>query len=857
MKQRGWRTIVQLAFYIVNLARHGVKATAPAIRLAVTLPFALWNDSGSSMTERALWGAQMAAEEITARPDLWFGSVPFQVDAIDDALPTAEDYGVLINQVQRQVIQDVHNGYNGVLGDRYSTASEMVSYSLAVSGIFQCSIWSTSPNLGDKKSFPTFFRLVADDNFQALVILDLVRSQSWTKIGVLVGDESYGQGLLDKVRDSVSSYGISLLASYTYYMDDPDGIDYRVKQLKALGARIILLFPNGEADAIPVLRILNSNGMTGADYAYIGGDNLLEVYSKAETDEDRENLRGLLMTEPLEYSSLTKPFEAAFLSRWSEAPPSGAVAWYDATYAFAYAFKNLMQQYSYTPEQIANNTWLEKRLNVTQFTNFSFVGAMGRAAWMANGDSVNALFHVNNLVNGSWVEVARGQAGALNITAPILFAGGLDVRPADSPKLADQTIGYQKIGPAIIIALTSIELVAVAGSIIPLAILRDHPMLKPVSPIFMSFSAVGMVLCLLSIFVDALKVPTTISCNSYMSLLGVGFGMVVGGILVKLRRLHKIFDNRAVYRRSFPNSQLLAQSGLIVLGELVFIFIWAGAFPLLSVEHDDLEESMHYYVCATSNQKAGEAMMLSVLVYNALLVLACCYLAFATRNIFSNYNEAKSIGVAIYNIAFCCIIILLTTYLTSIAPIPAFIIRSACVLLAVAVTYAALCGRILYAVVTKTKGDYLPAVGGPTGVHSGDDPISRAKAENKSALLVAGCKQGLLAVRGSSRVTSNRQWRNFNLSVMIKPSQMIVLINEREPDVGLALSLKQVHVEAEGDRFKLTWPKGELEFQASSEADALGWVGAINDFARDNAGAAVASREVAKTAMLRGNSSAL
>lgn len=67
--------------------------------------------------------------------------------------------------------------------------------------------------------------------------------------------------------------------------------------------------------------------MVGPDYAYIGGDNLLEVYKAAETDEDRQNLQGLMVTEPLEYSDSTNEFEDKFKARWGVAPPSGAVAW--------------------------------------------------------------------------------------------------------------------------------------------------------------------------------------------------------------------------------------------------------------------------------------------------------------------------------------------------------------------------------------------------------------------------------------------------------------------------------------------------------------------------------------------------
>ncbi|KAJ3162632.1 hypothetical protein HDU86_003605 [Geranomyces michiganensis] len=866
----GW-LLIRLSLVLNLLAATLYAQTPPpAIRLAVTLPFALWNNARQNMTARALLGARLAAEEITNAPDKWFGSVPMIVNPVDDRISDSSSpaYGKTIAAIYDGVI---NAGYNGVLGDRYSGASGQVAYSLAESGIFQCSIWSTSPQLSNKAIYPTFFRLVADDNFQALVILDLVKSQGWRRIGALVGEEPYGQGLLDKIRSSIDSYGISLLGSFTFYMNDPAGIEYRVNQLKDLGARIILLFPNGEADAVKIFRVLAANGMVGPDYVYIGGDNLLEIDSAAENDADRANLQGLLMTEPLEYSAATKPFEQRFMAKYGMAPLSGAVAWYDATYAFAYAFKKIMNDYGYTATDISTNKWLEQKLNVTQFTDFSFQGAMRKASWLPNGDSQNSLFHVMNLVGSKYKEVALGEVGSLKITDKFVFASGSTDVPSDQPMLSDQTIGYNKPAPLAIIVLSAILIAVVAVSIIPLAILRDHRLLKPVSPLFMILSLVGMLMCLLTIFVDATKVPTTVSCNSYMALLTVGFGTVVGGILVKLRRLYRIFDNRIAHRRASTNREVLAESGLVVLVEFILVFIWAGGFPLLPIEHSDLRSATHYYSCESANSTASKALPAAVFVYNGVLVLACCYFAFATRDIYSAYNEAKAIGVAIYNILFCAILILLTTVLTPLGPVPGFLIRSIFVLLAVAVAYTALCGRFLYSVAMDRKAsDPYSAMGetggagpggggggsssgaagggggggasGPAGLgsttgHRG----SKTWLDTKAMALASGFKSDLLPIRGTSRITATAQWRNFHIYVITKPAPLLSIVSEKDPALGLAVPLKQItaeHVEGE-DRFAVRWAKGALQVQTGKPADAQEWVQAIQAFTRGDKGSIV------------------
>ena len=42
-------------------------------------------------------------------------------------------------------------------------------------------------------------------------------------------------------------------------------------------------------------------------------------------------------------------------------------------------------------------------------------------------------------------------------------------------------------------------------------------------------------------------------------------------------------------------------------------------------------------------------------VYNLLLILACCYYAFRTRKVPSNYNESKFIAVSVYSTLVLCL----------------------------------------------------------------------------------------------------------------------------------------------------------------------------------------------------------
>ncbi|KAI9005882.1 periplasmic binding protein-like I [Gaertneriomyces semiglobifer] len=792
----------------------------PPIRLALMYPFTLWPE----MEERAYNGALMAAEEITANSAAWFDEHPLEIVKVDTGGLNAGKVLAAAHDVTTGEVSSSPGAFQGVLGERYSDSSKMIAYTLSSHKIFQCSVWSTSPSLGKKEEFPKFFRLVADDNFQGLVMLRLVHTLGWRRIGILAGSGTYGQDLLLKVLSSAAAYGIEVVASYTYDLDDIAGTDYRMQQLKSLGARAMLTLAGGEAEAINLFRALNRNGMIGPEYAYIGGDTMLRLLQASNVQpSDFPLVQGVMVTDPLEYTSYSDDFIAAYKLRFGGAePPSGAIAHYDAVYAFAHAFKKIMTDNSWTADKIADGSWQSLDLNVAQFTDITFDGAMGPAAFLPNGDSAAANFRILNVQGNEVVEVAAGTADVLNIHSTVKYFGDATLPPSDHPFIHDEIVGYKKAGPLIIISISSLFILAVAVSIPTLLIFRTHPLLKPLSPIFMAYSGSGMLLILLTILVNAKEVPNKTSCNSYMALLAVGFAVVVGGILVKLRRLYKIFDNKISQRRALPVRILFMNSLAVVAVELIIVLVWAGAFPIEAIEHTILSEQIHYYECSTVNATASDALLITILAYNAILVLLCCWYAYQTRNIYSAFNEAKAIGIAIYNVFFCAVIIIVVTYLAKLGVVTSFIVRSIFILVGVAVTYYTLIGRYIVALIMKSDGDSENS----TANGSSESPSHGAKKNRNRSVALGPFKGATFPVRGRSKVTST-QWRNFNVYIAAKPVAILAIVNEAEPSVGLAISIGQLECRTKNDVFIVTWAKGSVEFQTASVEEAADWVESI------------------------------
>ncbi|KAI9097230.1 periplasmic binding protein-like I [Phlyctochytrium arcticum] len=833
-----WSHIVSLSTAQIN-----------PIRLALVMPFFAKLELLRPVND----SVRLAVEEINASN--MFGSTPFKVDGID----FFQDNGKLIAATMNAVTQ----GYNGIIGEIFSSGSKLMSYTLSTTGIFQCSCWATSPALANKKEFPTFFRLTPDDNLQALVMLKLVQSLKWTRIGVFASTGEYAQGLADVIRTSASNYNIQILEVLNYDVKDEESFQHKIHTLKASGVRIILFLPESTAESIRVYRALDIHQMIGPQYVYITPDVMATYRQNEEYEVTDENLlTGSLVTVGQEYSSYSTNFVNKFKARYGGVQPQvGCATHYDAVWAFAYAFKNLMIKRNLTAQDIANNVWKNLNLTVYQFLDFTFQGATGPTAWHANGNLRSANFEVRNIYGGGVSVIAQGTTESLNITAAPRFHSGSTQIPTDQYLLVLDAAGYNKVAPIFFLVIAGfLGLVSVAS--VPLIwILKEERLLKPLSPEFMAIAAAGMALCALSIFPNAVEVPTESTCNLFMAMLALGVSMIVGSLLVKMFRLYRIFENRRAMTRQLGTKRLLFGTGSVVFLELILVVVWSAAFPLTPREIVDIINERRYYECASSNTAANSIFPIIMYVYNGLLISTCCYFAFATRNIYSMFNETKAIGVAIYNVFFCVVIILIITYVGRPTIAVGFYVRSAMILFGTGVSYCLLTGRYLLAVMRQSDSKLAflglgraSSVGGTTsnlrrmqskaGSSIKDDstvgdvnqppPDVPKKSKPLSTTVSTTVRMATFTVRGKSSITSGR-WQIHTARIVGQPVAVLLIQSESEQDQVLAIPLMgaNVSLDVTHDRFSVLWSKGNLDFQAANKEEAEEWASFLTTLATE------------------------
>ncbi|KAI4875127.1 hypothetical protein NFI96_025533 [Prochilodus magdalenae] len=130
-----------------------------------------------------------------------------------------------------------------IIGDARSSASVVVADTLGVFGIPMVSYYASCACLSDRKRFHSFLRTVPSNAFQAKVIARLLHLMGWSWVGVVYGDDAYGESsvqlLLQELEgsDVCIDYAEVIPKSYA-----PSRISRIIKMIQSSKAQVVVIF---------------------------------------------------------------------------------------------------------------------------------------------------------------------------------------------------------------------------------------------------------------------------------------------------------------------------------------------------------------------------------------------------------------------------------------------------------------------------------------------------------------------------------------------------------------------------------------------------------------------------------------
>ncbi|XP_077050172.1 extracellular calcium-sensing receptor-like [Siphateles boraxobius] len=170
----------------------------------------------------------------------------------------------------------------GLIGESGSSQSIVLSRTVQPFHIPMISYFSTCSCLSNRKQFPTFFRVVPNDDYQVKAIAQLLKRFGWTWIGVVTEDLDYGRFALQGLKREIENTNICLAYHEMIPKDyTQEQVLKILKVMKESTAKVVVVF-SVEGEFYPFLREFVTQNITGiqwiASEAWVTASMLAETY---------------------------------------------------------------------------------------------------------------------------------------------------------------------------------------------------------------------------------------------------------------------------------------------------------------------------------------------------------------------------------------------------------------------------------------------------------------------------------------------------------------------------------------------------------------------------------------------------
>ncbi|ORZ33723.1 periplasmic binding protein-like I [Catenaria anguillulae PL171] len=399
--------------------------------------------------------------------------------------------------------------------------------------LYMCSGASTSGQLSDKSLYSYFFRTIADDPSQGIVIAQYLQYMGWKSAALVTSNDAYGQSVSGTFLTTAQTLGITVKANQAF---NPGQTDYTflIDAILASGSHIIVL-ASSASTSLPFMRAANARGLIGPQWAYDTWGTL------GNTKAHQDLANGMIYVYPQ-----AKTFNAAFnasLARYTQAYPNGGTSNYGFMFlgmcfpslfplmycltAIARGVIRLAQDVS--PADILSRNY---RPNMTRYFLEPFDGVTGRVEYDRNGNRIASSLVYDVLANKT--VVPRG---------PVRFNDGTSNVPRDST-FQEPLVPYWSSPSGIALTVLNVIILAViAVAWTLLFVKREQPTVRSLI-LFSNISALGD--------------PTNVGCQASLWLFTYGFELVMASSAAKAYRLWRIFDNRYISAGKIGNKYLFA-----------------------------------------------------------------------------------------------------------------------------------------------------------------------------------------------------------------------------------------------------------------------------------------------------------
>lgn len=551
----------------------------------------------------------------------------------------------------RSVFEVVPRGTSLIIGDVSPRMCIGIQSSASAYEIPHIATSTTSSVLSDKEIYPTFMRLVSTSDFEPNMVIHLAKMFKWTDISIVSSTDLFGAETAAVTEDLAEIAGIHI-EHHVVIEHLTRNYESAAKQIAKDKPRILIAIVSQDL-LLPFMRYLQKTGYkpsAGIILDSIGPDFDIAALDTIHSDGIPVSaFEGWLsISTPGGYGqefevlkNKTKQISFQVAPGVAQLAPS-LVAMYDAFSLLGRTVKTMKE----TGQDPRNGTAMLSALK-------TFRGDLssGAVSFDENGD-LSPAFDLRNIVKGQQIAIGRWTLE----NGYKKFSTSPEIKWTDgSTKVPISTLPRQQMwlkwhsGAGIALAVVvCVGMILSTILIFVIAWYRHSRPIKAGTWEFLVVMLLGTLLGLGSAFVWFGK-PTTWICALRIWLPPNAFLLILGPLLAKTWRLHRIFTLNDFKIQPIPLSRLVVLVLILQVIQIVICIFWISLGTIQpEIILDKEDKTLSYVICST--KIANRICLYLTYGYIGLLIVFGCYLAFKVRKLPKDFNESGWIARTMYNV---------------------------------------------------------------------------------------------------------------------------------------------------------------------------------------------------------------